>query len=452
MKTILTASRSNWPGNVIMKIGIVSIVFLFCGLLKIQSAGLSETERQELKKEPLDSLSVKSPKLKVSGYMQVQYQYAETDADGYTFKTGNRENRIEQEELKSFGRFGIRRGRIKITFDDGLVQTAFQTNITEKGLNIIDASLNVKDPWLGSNMFKAGIFETPFGHEVAYSASLHESPERSRIMQSLFPDECDLGVMLTLQPAATSPWHFLKLEAGLFAGNGIRLQIDSRMDFAGHLTATRAIGTNMTVSGGFSTYLGGMLQYDSSVYTVKDQAFVLTGKSESNIGKYAKRQYVGLDAQFRMNTAAGLTHMRAEYISGIHPGNASCAYGFKYNAMESEGPVYMRKISGGYVLLSQELGRTPFTAVVKYDRYNPNTEISGNYIDSKGEITMSNFGFGFLWTVYQGLKMTAYYNIVKNETTDKLKNTTDTTGKITAYGYENDRKDNVFTLRLQYKF
>jgi len=384
--------------------------------------------------------------------MQLQYQYAETDADGYTFKTGNRANIFEQEELKNFGRLGIRRGRVKFVFEDGLVQTAFQTNITEKGVSVVDAYLNVKDPWLGTNKFKAGIFEMPFGHEVAYSASLHESPERSRIIQSLFPDECDIGAMLTLQAAEASPWHILKIETGLFAGNGIRPQIDSRMDFVGHLTATRKIGTNTTVSGGISTFLGGMVQRDSSVYTVNDHAFALESKSASNIGKYAKRQYIGLDGQLCMNTAAGITRVRAEYISGKHPGNASCAYGFKYNAMESKEPVYMRKISGGYVMLAQALGRSPFMAVAKYDWYNPNTEIKGNHIDSKGEIAMRNYGFGFVWSVYQGLKMTAYYNIIRNETTDKLQHTTDTSGKITAYGYESDRKDNVFTLRLQYKF
>ena len=46
----------------------------------------------------------------------------------------------------------------------------------------------------------------------------------------------------------------------------------------------------------------------------------------------------------------------------------------------------------------------------------------------------------------------AYYDIVKNETTENLKDTKDAAGVITKYGYEGDRKDNVFTLRLQYRF
>jgi hypothetical protein len=258
--------------------------------------------------------------------------------------------------------------------------------------------------------------------------------------------------MLTLQAPKTSPWNFLKLEGGLFAGNGINPHIDSRMDFVGHLSAAKEIGKSMTLSGGLSSYIGGILQRDSAVFTVKENAFVLYSKSENNIGKYAKRRYIGFDIQFRMKTAVGYTQLRSEYISGIHPGNENCSYGFKSAAMAAVEPVYMRKLSGGYVLLTQDLGKTPFTTVIKYDYYNPNTEISGNHIDSKGEIAMTNIGFGFLWSVYQNLRLTAYCNIVKNETTNKLKNKTDESGKITEHGYEYDRKDNVFTLRLQYKF
>jgi len=48
--------------------------------------------------------------------------------------------------------------------------------------------------------------------------------------------------------------------------------------------------------------------------------------------------------------------------------------------------------------------------------------------------------------------MTAYYDIVANETTDNLNDTRDVNNNLTKYGYEGNRPDNVFTLRLQYKF
>lgn len=45
-----------------------------------------------------------------------------------------------------------------------------------------------------------------------------------------------------------------------------------------------------------------------------------------------------------------------------------------------------------------------------------------------------------IWRINNALKLTAYYDFNKNEKSDNVK------------GYDADRKDDVFTLRLQYKF
>ena len=49
---------------------------------------------------------------------------------------------------------------------------------------------------------------------------LRESPERGRMSQLIFPNERDLGAMLTIQGPKLSNWNWLKLEAGLFNGTG----------------------------------------------------------------------------------------------------------------------------------------------------------------------------------------------------------------------------------------
>jgi len=198
--------------------------------------------------------------------------------------------------------------------------------------------------------------------------------------------------------------------------------------------------------------MGGVLQQHEQTYAMKNKAWVVDSETPDNIGKYAKRQYIGFDAQFSANTAAGLTQLRGEYIFGEHPGNEAAAYPFNFNGLPPATAVYMRKINGGYAILTQDLGKTPFTFVAKYDWYNPNTQISGNDIASRGEITMSTIGFGFYWRINQALRLTAYYDIVKNETTHQLPDTRDDNGKITAYGWDKNRKDNVLTLRLQYRF
>jgi hypothetical protein len=374
-------------------------------------------------------------------------------------------NAYEQSELKDFGRFGIRRGRIKFTYEDGIASGVIQIDVTDKGIddngrNVVmfkDVYLQVKDPWFGTSNIKAGIFDRPFGYEIAYSSSRRESPERARIFQTLFPDERDLGAALTLQPSAGSPLKIFKLEAGLFAGNGIKPQISNKMDFIGHLSFNKPVGKNTTVSGGVSAYLGSVLQNDSSTFVMNDNKFVLDSKSGSNVGKNAKRQYVGFDLQLHTLSAAGMTQLRGEYIFGEHAQNAAGSWNYKFTGIQS-GPVYMRKISGGYVMLTQDLGTSPFTVAAKYDWYNPNTEVSGNDIAVAGsgttanDIAKSNIGLGLYWRINPALRLTAYYDIVKNETTNQLADTKDASGKITAYGYENDRRDNVFTLRLQYKF
>jgi hypothetical protein len=228
------------------------------------------------------------------------------------------------------------------------------------------------------------------------------------------------------------------------------------MDFIGHLSASKVFGSDMSLSGGISLYYGGVLQTDSSLFVMNGNKFELESKNRSNIGTLATRQYIGVDFQFSTITSLGLTQLRAEYIFGKHPGNASGAYSFGLTDIQS-GPVYMRNISGGYVIFVQDLGQSPISAVLKYDWYNPNIDVSKDDIavaesrTGTGDIMMSNVGVGLIWRINPALKLTAYYDIVANETTTNLKDTKDG-DKIIRYGYEGQRPDNVFTLRLQYKF
>ncbi len=401
-----------------------------------QEVELTPAEKLEQKTDMLESAIGKLQKLKISGYIQAQYQYGEKDADGV--KVGNSINEWEKENKDGFSRFGIRRGRIKFTYDERLVQGVFQLDITEKGVSFKDIYFGVKDPWVGTNTIKLGVFDRPFGNEISYSSSRRESPERSRIFQKLFPDERDLGAMLTLQGAKDTPWNMFKLEGGLFAGNGIRTQFDSHMDFIGHLTFNKTIGSNMQLGVGVSAYLGGTRMMNDTIYAIEDGKIKLES-NKNNKGKIGKRQYFGADAQFNIMTGAGLTQLRAEYIFGEHAGGASGAYDYKTPALPADVPTFMRNINGGYVILTQDLGTLPFTLVAKYDWYNQNAELSGDEITSKNDMTYSTVGIGAFWRIDPSLRLTAYYDIVSNEKSENINK-----GK--------DFNDNVFTLRLQYKF
>ena len=420
-----------------------SIVTVF-GCLCLVTASFA----QEVELTPIEVLEQKTltieeslkilQKFKVSGYVQTQYQWGEKDA---SLKVGNANSNPDE----SFSRFGIRRGRIKFTYDDGLASSVFQLDMNEKGVGIKDAYLGIKDPWFGTNILKAGLFDRTFGHEISYSSSRRESPERSTVFQTLFPEERDLGVALTLQADKTSPWNFLKLEAGLFAGNGIKQETDNRKDFIGHLSASQNIGSDAKWGLGASYYNGGVFQGNENVYKMDGNTFVLNNNT-TNKGKFAKREYVGFDGQFSVMSALGLSQIRAEYLFGTQPASRGNSKSPNASALPT-ADTYIRNFSGGYVILVQDLGELPFSAVVKYDWYDPNTKVAGENVGLNGtgiaDLAQNTLGLGMLWRVNNNIRLQAYYELNSNEKTDNI---------FPIVSDINNLKNDVFTMRLQYKF
>jgi phosphate-selective porin len=102
---------------------------------------------------------------------------------------------------------------------------------------------------------------------------------------------------------------------------------------------------------------------------------------------------------------------------------------------------YIRKFTGGYVIFVQDVGRLPFSAILKYDWYDPNSKVSGDEIGINGnaDLSQNTWGFGALWRINNSFRLQAFYEINQREASTNLSGL-------------NDRKENVFTLRLQYKF
>ena len=427
------------------------VIFVIAFAAAVLSAGAQEQELTPLeqvqqKVEVHDQLLNKLSAIKISGYIQPQFQWG---MEAASLKVGA----ANEDVTKSFNRIGIRRGRIKFTYDDGGLATGvFQLNIVDKSnatgvsqavVQLKEAYLNVKDPWTQKSSFQAGVFDRPFGNEISYSSSLLESPERSKIIQTLFPEECDLGAKLVLQPAANSQFNFLKLEAGLFAGNAINPETDNKKDFIGHLTAIRPIGNTAKWGLGVSYYNGGVYEGNQYYYTFDNGAFVKNANGTDSIGKYAKREYFGVDGQFSVESPLGMTQLRAEYIWGTQPGSKSSTSS-PNSASRPTGDTYIRKTAGWYAIVVQDLGSSPFSLVAKYDVYDPNTEIKKDEIGlnktTKSEIAYSTLGLGALWRVSPAIRVQLYYEFVKNETSKNLA------------GYDKDLKDDTFTARVQFKF
>lgn len=416
----------------------INKLLLICGLVFFNFTQIHAQESDSIRLERLESKVSKLEVLnglKISGYIQGQFQYGQENA---SLKVGAPNTDITED----FNRMGIRRGRLKFTYEKSIATAVFQMDMTEKGFGIKDVYLQVKDSEWSASSLKIGVFNRPFGYEIERSSSSRESPERATIITTLFPEERDLGAIMTLQAKKSSPWHFLKLDAGLFAGNGIKSDIKNKKDFISHLSANKTIKKGIKLSGGISYYRGTVYQGSENRYTFSGNAFILNN-NPPNIGAFAKREYFGVDAQFSFTSNLGLTSLSGEFITGTQPGEKG---GSKSPNSSSVGnsDMYIRNFSGGYISFVQDFGKIPLSTVIKYDWYDPNTKISKDDIGlnqtGKGDIAYQTIGFGLLWKINDVLRMTAYYDLVKNETS------------VNLTGYEKNIKDDVFTLRLQYKF
>ena len=344
-------------------------------------------------------------------------------------------------------RFLIRRGRLKATWTNTHSSFVFQVDATEAGtVSLKDAYFKYTDPYLQLFTLTGGLFNRPFGNEVQMSSSDRESPERGRMSQIIFPGERDMGFMLTIQAPKTSRWNFIKLDAGLFNGTGLGAkEFDKKKDFIGRLSINKAsLNEKLKVALGTSYYDGGFRQDNDTVFSIKtvNDSMRFVQQNGNYKGETTKRKYFGVDAQFSIDWFPGITTIRAEMIFGEQPGLSNDT---KSISAVVTKPIFQRKFNGGYVYFLQNIGQSKAQFVLKYDWYDPNKDVSGDQVGTQNsnlteaDIKYSTIGVGGIWRFDQNLKLMAYYDIVKNEST-KLK------------GYTSDIKDNVFTLRLQYRF
>lgn len=393
-------------------------------------------------------------KLKITGYIQAQWQLADTAGQLSPFSAGNFPK-------NSDNRFMLRRGRIKFTYEGKLTQYVLQIDANQTGVSLKDAYVNFKDPWMQMFMVQAGVFNRPFGFEIAYSSSTRETPERARVTQTLFPGERDLGAQLTVQPRKESRFNFIRLNAALICGNGIALDIDSHKDFVGQLGINKTTkDESFRYAVGVSYYNGGYYQETKKVYSMEtipgsnNKGFVVDS-TDANKGEYAKRIYYGADAQLTYDWLIGTTTLRGEYIFGDQPGTNKSNVSPNSRSFLSTDPTdtYNRSFNGGYVYFIQNILHSRHEIVVKYDWLDPNTDVAGDDIVSTisagesaiktnlspADIMYTTWGVGYNVRIAANVKLMAYYEFVKNETT-----------KLAGYG--RDLPDNVFTLRAQFKF
>lgn len=395
--------------------------------------------------------------LKITGWVQSQYQVADTagakNYDGGDFTPGSK------------SRFMIRRGRVKFTYNQKNSQYVLQLNATERGVNLVEIFAKYTDPWVNSFSITAGVMNRPFGFEIQQSSSDRESPERSRFTQILMPNERDLGAMLTFQPHAGKKLYGLKFDAGFYNGLGIAVpgttpptgsaagttgvtgltDFDSKKDFMGHLVYYKSLKNDKIKVGiGASHYNGGFLSQNDTIYKSfkTDSAGNKVWAMEKNFAnKIAPRVYYGFEGFFSIKTGIGTTTVRGEYFAGTQTGKLKDS---KSPASAVTSPVYQRQFNAGYVYLIQRILDTKHEVALKYEWYDPNTKIAASDLNGvngmkEGEIKYTMIDLGYNLYLTQNVKFLVHYNMVSNEVT-KIK------------GYTRDLKDNIFTVRMQYRF
>jgi hypothetical protein len=384
--------------------------------------------------------------LHFSGYIQPQFQVAQSKG-AKSFNGGDF-------SPSSNNRFMLRRARLKLDYllatTDNYPQAlfTFQIDATERGVNVRDMFIRLYETKGHNFSLTAGLFARPFGYEVNLSSAYRETPERGRMSQTLMPTERDIGMMMTYEPLRHNAKNkFIKWDVGIFNGEGLSgpVEFDSHKDLISRITVKPISLKKFEVSGGLSLLYGGWLQNTTNVYQMGDlnghKTFIIDS-SMSNIGEIAPRHYYGADVQMIYHHAWGKTEWRAEYWQGKQPGSATTTVN---PGTLPSSPVYRRNFNGAFFYFLQNIVNKKNQLMIKYDWYDPNTKVSGKEIgDSNTNLTVadikySTLGIGYAYYINEHVKVLAYYEFVKNEST-QLTN------------YLSDQKDNLFTLRFQFRF
>lgn len=384
--------------------------------------------------------------LRFSGYIQPQFQWSESKgAAGYA--GGDFAPNVNN-------RFMLRRGRLRVDYANfnqarqPVVYFVFQFDGTERGVVIRDFWGRIFENKFQLFSFTTGMFARPFGYELLLSSSDRETPERGRMSQILMRTERDLGLMVTFEPRRPGhALHWLKWDVGLFNGQGLSGpgDFDSHKDLITRLALKpQKLSDNLTLGAAAQAFWGGIRENSNTLYQMHGGHFVADTAAE-NIGHIAPRHYFGADAQLKLGPLRRQTELRAEFIAGAQTatrGSSETPGTVPLDAQGQAAPLYERAFNGAYFYWLQRLGSVRHQVVVKYDWYDPNVSVSGAALDesfTRADVKFSTLGFGYVYYFNEHLKITGWFDWVRNERTR-------------VPGLEGDLPDNVFTCRAQYRF
>lgn len=387
--------------------------------------------------------------LRFSGYIQPQFQWASAKG-APSYEGGDFAPRVNN-------RFMLRRSRIRLDYvhynasHKPGVQFVFQFDVNERNFTIRDVWGRIFENRFKCFSFTTGMFARPFGYEVNLSSADRESPERGRMSQILMKSERDLGAMISFDVRKDKhPLKKIKIDLGVFNGQGLNApgEFDNVKDFIGRVALKPVkLSPKISLSAGTSFLYGGLESNTKYLYrteTVQGLKTEVLDSTQSNLGYVAPRHYAGVDAQLKIKNRKGFTEFRVEWISGKQTGTLNSSETPNALLSGADG-FHIRRFNGAYIYFLQHLFSPYHQLILKYDWYDPNSAVSGNEIGAAGSnlgaanVKFSTLGIGYGYTISENVRLTIYYDRVRNEQTQ-------------LPGFTTDRSDDVLTTRMQFRF
>jgi hypothetical protein len=416
------------------------------------------TERLATAESDLSKLT----KIKISGYVQGQYQMTQSpllDAGSNNY-------------------FSIRRARVKFVYQatDG-IKFVLQPDFSPGALSIKDAYAVLNDHWTKSFGLWIGKFNRP-NYEVEYSSSQREVVERSLVIRTLYPGERAIGAKLEYKPAAF-PIHVqlallngadgltINDRAGANINPNENKDFDNFKDLMARVTYNVKLGNFGGLDFGAHGYFGNLKAYSTT--TLKSD---YTTTEAIKFGDPIKRQWFGGEFQLFADVLGGMS-IKGEYIAGMNGTTGFTGTTASGTTPAVPGiPNYQNNFAGYYLYFIKNLGKKNQFAF-RYDYYDPNTDITGKEIGvlkytpadptvmksvSTGvkDLATSTFDFALHHYFDDNLRITLDYAVVQNEkvgTPGKVvNNVNDAHGNPVVVDWSNAINQNVLTLRIQAKF
>lgn len=352
-------------------------------------------------------------KIKVSGYVQAQYEYYGSDLE----KTNGYNNT-----------FYIRRARVKFTYEpaDG-IKFVLQPDFSTNNLSLKDAYAIVNIPKLKEFTLWAGQMNRP-NYEVEYSSGQREVLERSRVIRTLYPGEREIGVKLEYN-GITIPLKFqLMVMNGNFTGPTPK-DIDSKKDLMGRLVySVKLPGAGVGIDFGANGYFGGNLAKTNQYFKTSGG----TLDSLNSVWRYLDKNWFGGEIQIFADVLGGMS-LKGEYVTGTNSTPSTIAMTATMSQKKASPNLY-NNFSGYYLYFIKNIGsKNQFVA--RYDYYDPNIKLKS---DAAGNsLYYKTLTLAWQYYLNDNIRVSLNYEMPKNET--------NATNPV-------DKKDNMLGVRIQAKF